>query len=98
MSGNNNPIEESTNESSKLKLNIQAQDGSIVCYEVKPNTLMRKIFEAYSNKKQMTDYRVFRFLYHSKRIRSEKTVKEVGLKNGSKIDAMLFQNGGGPAH
>ncbi|KAL3359985.1 hypothetical protein AABB24_016472, partial [Solanum stoloniferum] len=80
-----------------IKLKIKAQDDTILHFKVNPSTIMKDIFMSYSSKKQMMNYKVFRFFFDGKRLSPKKTVNELGLKNGDEIDAMIHQDGGGSA-
>nr|XP_025888789.1 uncharacterized protein LOC104649407 isoform X1 [Solanum lycopersicum] len=73
------------------------QDDTILHFKVNTSTIMKDIFMSYSSKKQMMNYKVFRFFLDGKRLSSHKTVNELGLKNGDEIDAMIHQDGGGSA-
>ncbi|XP_049344413.1 uncharacterized protein LOC125808793 [Solanum verrucosum] len=73
------------------------QDDTILHFKVNPSTIMKDIFMSYSSKKQMMNYKVFRFFFDGKRLSPKKTVNELGLKNGDEIDAMIHQDGGGSA-
>ncbi|XP_016568087.1 small ubiquitin-related modifier 5 isoform X1 [Capsicum annuum] len=52
------------------------QDGTTVHFKVKDSIVMKDIFNSYTRKKQMIDYRIFRFFIHGKRLSSRKTVNE----------------------
>ncbi|KAG5588518.1 hypothetical protein H5410_048952 [Solanum commersonii] len=82
MSGNNFDIQ------------VQSQDGSITILSVSPDMVMKRVFLTYCREK-LIDWKTVRFVLDGKRISPAKTIDELGLKDGDKIDAMFSQNGGG---
>ncbi|XP_060180791.1 small ubiquitin-related modifier 2-like [Lycium barbarum] len=94
---NKRPFEEPS-EKINLTLNIKSQDGTICGFKANPSSLMKDVFKAYARKKQIIDYKTVRFFFDSQRLRSGRTVNELGLQDGDMIDAMLYQDGGGPAN
>ncbi|KAK6781228.1 hypothetical protein RDI58_023412 [Solanum bulbocastanum] len=90
MSENNSPVDETTT----IEILVQSQDGSIIIFNVSPDTITKKIFKIYCKKKQM-DYKTVRFLFNGKRVSPIKTIDENGLKNGDEIAVVLHQDGGG---
>ncbi|KAG5588516.1 hypothetical protein H5410_048950 [Solanum commersonii] len=90
MSENKSPVDETTT----IEIHVQSQDGSIIIFNVSPDTITKKIFKIYCKKKQM-DYKTVRFLFDGKRVSPAKTIDENGLKNGDEIVAVLHQDGGG---
>ncbi|XP_059311430.1 small ubiquitin-related modifier 2-like [Lycium ferocissimum] len=94
------PFEESTGSNSEncVYLRIKSQDGTSVYLTVDPSSVMKVIFKEYCKRKQIIYYKTVRFFFNGQRISPRKTVNEHGLENNDEIDAMLHQEGGGPAH
>ncbi|KAK6794298.1 hypothetical protein RDI58_007751 [Solanum bulbocastanum] len=90
MSENKSPADETTT----IEIHVQSQDGSIVIFNVSPDTILKKIFMIYCKKKQM-DYKIVRFLFDEKRVSPTKTIDINRLKNGDQIIVVLHQDGGG---
>ncbi|XP_055812007.1 small ubiquitin-related modifier 2-like [Solanum dulcamara] len=72
---NKRPFEEPS-EKIYLNLKIKSQDGTFMYFRVKPTSMMKPLFESYSERKQIINYKAVRFLYDGKRISPRNTVNQ----------------------
>ncbi len=81
------------NEDNALTLRVRDQTGEEMFFRVKQTTHMKKIFEAFANRRGV-DILSLRFMLEGKRITAEDTPKLLELEEDDQIDVVLEQVGG----
>lgn len=81
-------------ESSSICVRVKSQDGNEMHFRIKPTTPFSKVAHHYCSR-TTTDPHAVRFLFDGRRISISQTADEIGLIDGSEIDAMVTQIGGG---
>ena len=76
-----------------FNIDVVAQDGTVVKFRVRPQTVLSKLMDAYCNRMGVRSKDV-RFLYDGQRIGSDVTPADLDMKPGDTIDVVLQQTGG----
>jgi len=82
-----------TSDTITLRVRVKDQAGVVIFFKVKPTTKMRKVFEAYAQRKGV-QFSSLRFLLDGERITDEDTPKTLELEDSDQIDCLLEQYGG----
>ena len=78
---------------SEITIRVKDQAGEVIFFKVKFTTKMRKVFEAYAQRKGV-QLNSLRFLLDGERITNEDTPKTLELEDNDQIDCLLEQYGG----
>ncbi|XP_075482054.1 small ubiquitin-related modifier 1-like [Primulina tabacum] len=79
-----------------MNLKVKDQDGNEIYFRIKRNTQLKKLMNAYCEKK-LEDPNSFVFLFDGRQIRGEQTPDELEMEDGDEIDFMQRQMGGARA-
>ena len=80
-------------ESEQLTIIIMSQDGEKTHFKVKKKTKMKKVFEAFSQKKGVARDSL-KFMFDGERVADDTTPKLLDMEDMDQIDAFLEQTGG----
>ncbi|CAL5416383.1 unnamed protein product [Camellia sinensis] len=70
-------------------------DGVEVFFRIQTNTMLLKVLRAYCQKRNLA-YNTMEFLYEGDRFLVKRTPRDLNMRDGDQIDAMMHQDGGGP--
>ncbi|KAM3320835.1 hypothetical protein P3S67_008037 [Capsicum chacoense] len=82
-----------SDQSGHINLKVKTQDGNEVFFRIKRSTKLKKLMNAYCDRKSM-NFNAIAFLFDGRRLRAEQTPDELDMEDGDEIDAMLHQTGG----
>lgn len=77
-----------------IQLRVVDQNGQEVLFKIKKTTQLKKLMDAYCDRKGITDRGAVRFSFNGERIREDSTPKELGIEENDSIDVLLQQVGG----
>lgn len=80
-------------ESEQIQLKVRDADGNEVFFRIKKHTQLKKLMDAYCNKKGAAPGS-FRFLFDGERLNEDDTPEKLNMEDMDSIDAMLYQQGG----
>ena len=76
-----------------ITLKVRDQSGEEMFFKVKKGTAMRKIMQAFADRKGVS-LEVLRFTIDGQRVNAEDTPKMLEMEDGDQIDVLLQQLGG----
>lgn len=77
-----------------INIKVVDQEDQEVLFKIKKSTALKKMIDAYCDRKGITDRNAIRFSYRGERIRENNTPKELEMEDGDTIDVLLQQVGG----
>ncbi|XP_050216184.1 small ubiquitin-related modifier 2-like [Mercurialis annua] len=81
-------------DSSEIILKVRNQEGRVKNFRIRQDMKISKLIDNYCKNHQLEPGAVD-FLYNGERFKRDKTPAELNMKDGTSIDAMIHQFGGG---
>ncbi|KAF8105219.1 hypothetical protein N665_0161s0018 [Sinapis alba] len=92
---NNSPSPESSSQK-KIMIKVKSQqDGGEDLYKIGENAPLKKLMDAYSEKKNL-DRSTLRFIFNKKGLKPQHTPSQLKMEDNDIIDVVTEQGGGGP--